>query len=144
MWYNAIIIALLRSPLHRMVSSGIVLITYNGHKSGNIFSVPVSYVRDDEEDNVLWTTSLRRRTWWRNFRSETPVILRLQGKIRRAMADAFYEEEDAAEALFYFLQLKPEFANHFDVAFDDEGEPAEEDVAREAKKRVVVRLELVD
>ncbi|MCL4861344.1 MAG: hypothetical protein KJZ93_18145 [Caldilineaceae bacterium] len=144
MWYNAIITALLRSPLHRMVSSGILLVSYIGHKSGRPFHVPVSYVPDDEEPNVLWTTSLRTRTWWRNFREETPVLLRLRGKRRKAMAEAFYEEDDAAEALFYFLQLKPEFARHFDVALDEEGEPVEEDVTQAAKKRIVVRFDLVD
>jgi hypothetical protein len=63
MWYNPIMLWLLRSPLHGMLSGNTLVITYTGRKSGKVFSTPVNYVRDVE---VLWTVSYRRRTWWRN------------------------------------------------------------------------------
>lgn len=142
MWYNPIIALILRSPLHGMLSSGIMVVTYIGRKSGRTISVPVSYVRDDEDDNVLWTTSLRKRTWWRNLRGEALVTLRLRGKNRPARAEALEDEDEVADALYYYLTLTPSFAKHFDVALDEEGEPVEEDLVRAAQKRVVVRFNL--
>lgn len=142
MWYNPIIALILRSPLHGMLSNGIMLVTYTGRKSRRTISVPVSYVRDDEDDNVLWTTSLRKRTWWRNLRREALVTLRLRGKNRPARAEALEDEDEVADALYYYLTLTPSFAKHFDVALDEEGEPMEEDLVRAAQKRVVVRFNL--
>ncbi|RIK44500.1 MAG: hypothetical protein DCC55_02215 [Chloroflexi bacterium] len=142
MWYNPIIALILRSPLHGMLSSGIMVVTYIGRKSGRTISVPVSYVRDDEDGNVLWTTSLRKRTWWRNLRGEALVTLRLRGKNRPARAEALEDEDEVADALYYYLTLTPSFAKHFDVALDEEGEPVEEDLVRAAQKRVVVRFNL--
>lgn len=142
MWYNPIIALILRSPLHGMLSSGIMVVTYIGRKSGRTISVPVSYVRDDEDGNVLWTTSLRKRTWWRNLRREALVTLRLRGKNRPARAEALEDEDEVADALYYYLTLTPSFAKHFDVALDEEGEPMEEDLVRAAQKRVVVRFNL--
>ena len=56
MWYNSIMMWLLRSPLHGMLSGSTMIITYTGRKSGMTFSTPVNYVRDG---NVLWTVSFR-------------------------------------------------------------------------------------
>jgi hypothetical protein len=141
-WYNAIIALILRSPLHRMLSNGIMLVTYRGRKSGRMITLPVSYAQDDEDENVLWTTSLRRRVWWRNLRGGEQVVLRLQGKNRLARAEALVDEEEVTDALFYYLTLTPSFAKHFDVALDEEGDPVEEDLVRAAQKRVMVRFNL--
>ncbi len=40
MWYNPIMMWLLRSPLHGMLSSSTMIITYTGRKSGKMFSTP--------------------------------------------------------------------------------------------------------
>jgi hypothetical protein len=44
---------LLRSPLHGLLSKGIVLITFTGHTSGKRYTTPINYVR--EGDTVLIT-----------------------------------------------------------------------------------------
>jgi len=54
MWYNPIMMWVLRSPLHGMLSGSTMIITYTGRKSGQTFSTPVNYVRDG---NVLWSLS---------------------------------------------------------------------------------------
>lgn len=43
MWYNGIIKVILKTPLHSLISSGVMLLTYTGHKSGRRYSVPISY-----------------------------------------------------------------------------------------------------
>lgn len=34
MWFNPLIIALLRSPLHALMSANMIVLTYTGRKSG--------------------------------------------------------------------------------------------------------------
>jgi hypothetical protein len=68
MWYNSMMKWILRSPLHGLISKSTMLITYTGHKSGKLYTIPVNYVRDED---VLSVTSYRHRTWWRNLRGGT-------------------------------------------------------------------------
>jgi deazaflavin-dependent oxidoreductase (nitroreductase family) len=142
MWYNPIITALLRSPLHGLISSGILLVTYTRRKSGRSLSVPVSYVRDGEEENLLWTTSLRKRTWWRNLRGGAPVTLRLRGKKRTATGEAIEDEAGVADALIRYLRQTPDYAKYFEIGLDEEREPIREDAVKATQKRVMVRFRL--
>jgi hypothetical protein len=142
MWYNPIIALLLRSPLHGLLSSGIMLVIYTGRKSGRTIAVPVNYVRDGEEEEVLWTTSLRKRSWWRTLRGGAPVTLRLRGRRRSATGTAIEDENGVADALIRYLQQTPDFAKHFDVRLDDERNPLREDALQAAQKRVMIRFEL--
>lgn len=77
MWYNPIIIAILRSPLHFLVSGMYVLITFTGKKSGKTYSTPVQYKR---EGQVLKFVTRKSRTWWRNLRDGAPVTMLLRGQ----------------------------------------------------------------
>jgi len=47
---NRCVIGLLRSPLHRLASGSLLLITYRGRRSGRQFTIPVMYA---ERDGVL-------------------------------------------------------------------------------------------
>jgi deazaflavin-dependent oxidoreductase (nitroreductase family) len=76
--------ALLRSPVHDLLSSTTALLTYVGRRSGDARTVPVNYLRDDDR---LLVTSLRRRRWWRNFREARPVDVLLAGVNRTATAE---------------------------------------------------------
>ena len=70
---------LLRSPLHRLVSGRLALITFTGRVSGRSYTIPVRYERTDGvlEIPVMWP---ERKRWWRNLREEADVRLRLQGR----------------------------------------------------------------
>ena len=59
MWYNGIIKGLLRSPLHRLMSTSTLLITYTGRKSGQVYTTPVNYVQKGQD---VLITSMRGRT----------------------------------------------------------------------------------
>ncbi len=53
-WLNKMMMWMLRSPFHGIVSKNIMLITVTGRKSGKKYTLPVSYVRDG--DLVLCST----------------------------------------------------------------------------------------
>src|SRR5262245_25017771 len=61
---------LLRSPLHGLLSSQVMLITVTGSVTGTRYTFPVNYVRDSGD---LVVSSRVDRRWWRNLRGGAPV-----------------------------------------------------------------------
>jgi len=95
MWFNPIMKWLIASPLHSLVSNNMMLITYKGWKSRKLYTTPVNYIRDN---NTLYVTSLRERTWWRNLRDGVLVTLRLQGIDVSGSPQVVDDDEGGGEA----------------------------------------------
>jgi hypothetical protein len=66
---NPVHSALLRSPLHTLVSHRMILLTFYGRKSGRKYTIPVYYVRVGQEVRFFtdrsrsWRLNLTRGTW---------------------------------------------------------------------------------
>ena len=99
----------LRSPLHGLVSNGVMLITVSGRRSGRQYTTPVNYVR---EGNTLTVFSRRNRSWWRNLRGGAPVTTRVRGRELTGFGevDAADSEAIAAALLAARPSLSPEKA----------------------------------
>ncbi len=139
MWYNSLMGWVLCSRLHGLLSGNMLLITVRGRKSGREYSTPVSYLLDGD---MLWITSFRNRTWWRNLRGGAPVRLRLRGEDRQATAEVV-EQGPAVEAgLLGYLQKAPKRSRYFHVRLNAAGQPVAEDVRRAAQDKVLVRVQL--
>ena len=138
MWYNPIMMWILRSPLHGMLSSNTMIITYMGRKSGKTYSTPVNYIRDGD---VLWTVSFRDRTWWRSLR-DSPVTVRVQGKDLSGVAKATTDPQEVTDDLTAYLRKAPHIAKYLGVGLDASGWPKPEQVANAAKTRVMVCVQL--
>jgi deazaflavin-dependent oxidoreductase (nitroreductase family) len=83
---NPLIAALLRSPLHPLLSPGLLLLTVTGRRTGQRYSIPVGYQRDGD-DVVVLVSEARRKQWWRNYREPGPVSVRLRGADRSGRAE---------------------------------------------------------
>jgi len=79
--------ALLRSPLHGLLSGSLLLVTYTGRKSGRMFTIPVLYAENDA-DVLVYVGRSRDKVWWRNLRGSAPVAVRLRGRDLRGTATA--------------------------------------------------------
>jgi hypothetical protein len=139
MWFNPIMIWLIRSPFHKLVSNNMLVVTYTGIKSGKRFVVPVNYSR---QDNVLFTISLRHRKWWRNLRGGAYVLLRLQGKDIRASTTVSADDQSVADLLIDLVRRNPAYARFLQIGFDADGNPVLSDALRAAGTRVVIRFDL--
>jgi hypothetical protein len=140
MWYNPLIVWILHSFMHPLLSLNMMVITYKGSKSGKRISVPVSYVR---QDDILWVISLRKRTWWRSLRGGAPVMLRLRGKNVPGQAEAIVDDLPAKIAgLKTYVQDFREVGKAIDIHYDGDLHPMIEDLKREADKRVIIRISL--
>ena len=135
MWFNPLMIWLIRSPFHRLLSKNFMTIDYQGRKSGKFYRVPVNYTR---QGDTLVTFSYRERTWWRNLRGGEPVVLRLEGRDITAECRVIEKDAEVAEALANYLRQMPQMAKYFQVGLDPNGSPKDEDIHRIASDRVVI------
>ena len=95
---NAVVLAVLRSPAHRVLSGVAVELRYTGRRSGRQYALPVQYARDGSR-LVAVPQDADSKTWWRNFRTPQPVTVRLAGRLRKGTArvvdrgDPVWEED---------------------------------------------------
>src|ERR1700759_4682265 len=84
---NRLLVPLLNSRFHGLVSRGLLLITVTGRKTGRQFTIPVSY---SERDGVvrIGGGAPEGKQWWRTLREPSPVKLRLRGRDRAGIAVA--------------------------------------------------------
>jgi deazaflavin-dependent oxidoreductase (nitroreductase family) len=149
MWFmnkilNPFVGLLLRSPLHRLMSASLLLITYRGRKSGKEYTLPVQYVREDHVVYILPGTP-EQKTWWRNLRGGAPVRLLLAGKWMAGNAAVLAGDAEAtpiAQALALYLQRFPAAAKMHNVRSKEAGLFNQDDLSRAAGSTVVVRVEL--
>jgi deazaflavin-dependent oxidoreductase (nitroreductase family) len=139
MWFDPIMSWLLRSPLHRLISSSTMLVTYSGKKSGKTYTIPVNFFRDSEG---LYTISLRNRTWWRNFRGGAPVVLLLQRRETAAEARLLDEVQQVAEILIKAVRVEPTYGRYLEIPLAENGLPDPAAAASAAAERVVVEFQM--
>jgi deazaflavin-dependent oxidoreductase (nitroreductase family) len=83
---NSFVTAILRSPLHWLLSPGLMLITVTGRKTGRRYTIPVGYHRAADAVIVI-VGEAPSKTWWRNYRDAGPIELRLRGKVLHGQAE---------------------------------------------------------
>jgi hypothetical protein len=71
MWFvnhvvNRLVRAMLRSPLHPLLSGRLVLLRITGRRTGRSYEIPVIYTQAGDELAVQVALPERKR-WWRNF-----------------------------------------------------------------------------
>jgi deazaflavin-dependent oxidoreductase (nitroreductase family) len=139
MWYNPMMIWLLKSPFQGMVSKGVMLVTVTGCKSGKSISTPTNYLRDG---NTLWVISWRDRKWWRNLRGGAKVRVLLAGQSVEGRGWVIEEENAVAESLFEYYQKSPQYAKYVGIGLTAMSQPVFTDCERAAQKMLVVRIDL--
>ena len=140
MSYNPIIVWLLYSRFHRMLSGVTMVINYTGRRSGKVYRLPVGYSRAG--DNLL-TTSFKHRKWWRNLRGGANVTLRLQGKDVKARSEVVEDPQGVMEGIEAFIRSDPRARRMFGMKLGKNGQPDVESLRQAAKNRVIVRTTLL-
>lgn len=138
---NPVVSAVLRSPLHRVLSGRVFLLTYTGRRSGRRYTVPLGYTPDGPALLVVSQQSERKR-WWRNLRGGAPVTLHLRG--RRVAGRAEVVEAPAAvlaavERLIALLGAR-EAGTRVALKLDVTPPPTREQLTRALAGVVVIRV----
>lgn len=89
---NTLVLAILRSPAHRLLSGSAIELRYTGRRSGRQYAIPVQYARDGSL-LVVVPQSAATKTWWRNFRTRQEVSVRLAGRIYHATAEVVERDD---------------------------------------------------
>ncbi|GAB4576273.1 MAG: nitroreductase/quinone reductase family protein [Anaerolineae bacterium] len=136
--YNPLMIGLLRSPLHGLVSRWFMLVTFTGRKSGRTFTTPVEHFRIG--DDIAFLTR-RERRWWRNLQHGAPVTLRLHGHdVRGTATTSAGDPAHYRAALEAYLTRYPNRLTVFGASRDETGGlhiPAPEEAVAQT---VIVRV----
>ena len=138
--FNPLVIALLKSSLHSLMSKDVMLITFTGRRSGRSYTTPVSYVREGQTVRCFTSGGT---AWWRNLRGGASVSLRIRGEETRGYAEAIRgEPKRIADALEAFLARLPRDAAYYDIALDSNRKPDPADLERAAQDMVLVEIAL--
>ncbi|MBI5962901.1 MAG: nitroreductase family deazaflavin-dependent oxidoreductase [Chloroflexi bacterium] len=128
----------LRSPLHGMLSNGMMLITVTGRKTGKTYTTPVGYY---EEGGYLWVITSRDRTWWRNLQGGADVNLLLKRKPVNGIANTELDCKVVEARMVEYFKHVPQSAKLMGIRVEKKI-PNAEDVARIAKDRLFVKIKL--
>jgi deazaflavin-dependent oxidoreductase (nitroreductase family) len=128
----------LRSPLHGMLSNGMMLITITGRKTGKRYTTPVGYY---EEGGFLWVITSRDRTWWKNFQDGANVDLLLKRRPVKGFAEVELDEKSVEARMGEYLRHVPQAAKPMGIRVDNKT-PNVEDIAKTAKDRLFVKIRL--
>jgi deazaflavin-dependent oxidoreductase (nitroreductase family) len=133
---NAVMRALLGSPLHFVLSGRLLIIEVTGRRSGTLYRLPVGYVEHDGE--ILIGTGGR---WHRNLVAGESVTVVLHGKRRPAHAEVVTDEHQCAELYRHILAGNPVHGKFVGIALQADGSPDPADLRRALASGVaVVRL----
>jgi deazaflavin-dependent oxidoreductase (nitroreductase family) len=130
---------LLRSPFHKLVSGNMMLVTVKGHKSGKAYTTPVNYIQDHQ---MVYVTSQKERTWWKNLRGGAEAVLRLRGQNLKAAGEVVEDEPGVTAQMATYLVKAPQYARHFGIALDAENKISLEDTTKAAINRVFIIFHL--
>ena len=137
---NPLMSVLLRSWLHGVMSSSVLLLSFDGRRTGRRISLPLRYARADG-GFVCFTTDDAK--WWRNFEEPLAVEVLVAGATIGGVALAErVTVGESLDALRWFLQQFPSDAAYHDVSIAKgaNGVPSEADLARTPKRSVRVRI----
>ncbi|HZR40778.1 MAG TPA: hypothetical protein VFB12_11710 [Ktedonobacteraceae bacterium] len=136
-WVNRVIIWLLRSPLHPLMSRTTMVLTVTGQQSKRRYTIPVRYL---QEGNTLITTTYRPRLWWRNLRGGAPVSLFLAGNELAGRADVSTNSEEVEQGLRAILLQMPRDASIYHVRLDRHGQPDTANLKQVAQVTVLITI----
>ena len=135
---NPIMKTILKSPLHKVVSEQIMIITFLGAKSGKEYSTPVSYSREGDK-----VTCFTHAIWWKNFNTRADVKLRIQGQDLIGHAEAITDDPDRTTAgLARHILAVPFDAKYYGITFDSDGQPDMDQVKQGAAEAVMIQISL--
>jgi deazaflavin-dependent oxidoreductase (nitroreductase family) len=95
---NPLLRAILRSPLHRLASGQLMLLTVTGRKTGNSYTIPVG--RHQSADGAFLIST--GGAWRHNLRGGSDVRVTLEGRERHGHAVL---EEDPKRAAEVFKEM---------------------------------------
>jgi deazaflavin-dependent oxidoreductase (nitroreductase family) len=127
--FNKIARLILTSPLHRLLSKRLILISVTGRKTGTIYTTPVAYAADGGKLLIAAGGS-----WRHNLTAQPDVTVLLRGKTLRYHASVVRDGHCYQALLAKMAALNPTWARYTAIELGPGGQPTSAAVA-EARAR---------
>ena len=136
---NPFVAALLRSPLHGLLSSQLILLTYTGRKTGKRYTIPVGYARDGAALVVFSS-----RPWRRNLHGGAPVEVLLQGRRYSGTAAPIEDPEEVTAEVERTIGSYGHKGTEWrtGITLDATPPPTREEIAQAMQGHAVIRIRL--
>jgi hypothetical protein len=135
---NTVMRGVLRSPLHRVVSKSVLILSFTGRRSGRSISTPLSYLR--EGDTLTLFTSA---AWRKNLNGGALVRLWMQGREYNGWAETCEDDKQAVAAgLTRFLTQVSGDARYYGVTLDANKLPNPAQVNAAAQRVTMIQVKL--
>jgi deazaflavin-dependent oxidoreductase (nitroreductase family) len=141
---NPLVRSILHSPLHKLMSATLLLITYRGRKTGLKYSLPVQYVQNGNFIYIM-PGMPELKTWWRNLKKSAPVQLALRGQTLAGNAIVLKADTDSEEilgSLGLYLRRFPAMAKVHHIRRAADGSFSIGEMRLAATKAVIIRVEV--
>ncbi|MFX0575113.1 nitroreductase/quinone reductase family protein [Nocardia nepalensis] len=113
---DAIVRAILRSPLHPLLSKRLLIITVSGRKTGREYANPVAYA--EHQGHLLIGTAAN---WRRNLIPDTPVRIHLRGTDIQADHEIITDELRATTLYREILTRNPAHGRFAKIHLNPDG-----------------------
>jgi hypothetical protein len=134
---NPMMALMLRSPLHPMMSASLLVLSYQGRRTGRTITLPLRYAKSG--DGWVCFTSDDAK-WWRNFEEPRPVSVVVSGRTVRGIASTQrVTTGESLDELRAFLVQFPQDAAYHDVAVAG-SVPSEGDLQRATARAIRLRI----
>lgn len=132
--------ALLRSPLHRLLSGALMLLTYTGRKTGKQYTIPIGYFAWDTDELMAFSSA----RWWTNVRDGKPVTLLVKGRQVEAVPTVVHEREAVIKTLEAFIErLGARMARRLMPGLPADREPTQADLHAIPAGRTFIHFKIV-
>lgn len=125
----------LSSPLHFLISRSLLLIRYQGRRTGIWRTTPLRYVQDGD---AIHCFSSQAAQWWRNLQSGAEVTLTVRGKRMECKATVVTDPERTRALLAAYLEQYPQDAAYHDVSLAPNRKPDPKSLDQAASSAVAV------
>ncbi|HUY99427.1 MAG TPA: nitroreductase family deazaflavin-dependent oxidoreductase [Thermomicrobiaceae bacterium] len=115
--FNRVPKLILRSPLHRVMSGRVLLLSFTGRSSGRAYTTPLSYIVEDDDTLLIAGGA----PWWRNLRHDATVGIRLRGRQRAARVEMIADDAEVARLLQVVLPRNPTLGRFVGLAVGPDG-----------------------
>lgn len=137
---NPIMTALLRSPLHDLLSKQLMLISYSGSKTGKTYTHPIGYFEWSKDELMAFSTA----RWWTNVRDGKPVTLRLRGQWVEAIPKPITEREAVINNIEEFIKrLGAKKAQMLPIGLPRDREPTRADLQNIPTTSYMVHFKII-
>lgn len=77
---NPVARGILGSRAHRLLSGSLIVLEYEGRKSGRTFAIPLRYAEVADSRLVALAVEPGRKQWWRSFVEPRPAVVLHRGQ----------------------------------------------------------------